>query len=191
MNLCNTGAIKTPAVAKNTIPEYNAYNEANSLPAAVWSWFTGPIPPRIIEALSKESIHGKRSSAWYPTTPMPNEPHTMPAAIPTDVAKRETNALRGMSFSVLCSNNFHPPSQMAATSAFWSASRFHVSPLTIGWGLPFCIEGQPHRTQDFVFGTFSYPFGRLRHMLCESTSMTPYVPGSVQVSGLSATPKQE
>ena len=53
-----TGARKTPITVKNATPLYSEYNDANSLAALEGIGFTGPIPVKIILALTKLSNHG-------------------------------------------------------------------------------------------------------------------------------------
>src|SRR5678810_733258 len=53
---CATGAITRPAATMKTSPEYSAYEPANTLPASVLGTSTGPIPPRIIDALRNASV---------------------------------------------------------------------------------------------------------------------------------------
>jgi hypothetical protein len=51
----------TPTATRNIIPENNAYIDANNFPPVVLTGSTGPMPPKIIEALRRESSQDKFS----------------------------------------------------------------------------------------------------------------------------------
>jgi hypothetical protein len=62
--------VRTIAITPiNISPLNNAYTEANILAPVVESRLTGPMPPRIMDASSRESIQLNPAIQWYPDTP--------------------------------------------------------------------------------------------------------------------------
>src|ERR1700678_3579125 len=64
---------------------------------------TGPIPVRIIEALSIESIHERPAIRWYPATPAASATVTIPSVARSDRAILFANLGQGISFSPIFS----------------------------------------------------------------------------------------
>ena len=54
-----TGVSRSPTTAIKARPLYSAYIDAKTFAASLFIGSTGPMPPRIIDALSNESIQGR------------------------------------------------------------------------------------------------------------------------------------
>lgn len=94
--------------AMNISPLKSAYADAKSLAPVLASGFTGPIPPKIIDAFSRESTQSKPATQWYPAIPMSKATKTNKVEIAIHPANLLMKTETGASFSCLRSNMERP-----------------------------------------------------------------------------------